>query len=190
MTLGAQAWHTDVPLNLFVDDERAATAASHAAYALNVFLPLVDLTESNGATEFIPGSHLPEAERTAEAERRGQPLRILAPAGSAVIFDYRLWHRGLANDADTDRAVLYAVVARSWYRDSRNHQHTASLFGGTAASSARLRLGLPPYEPPPLPAVSAGAAEPEPDAEAPSRVALASHTPHRAMRPRPRTKPY
>ena len=34
-------------------------APSLPAYAINVFLPLVDLTDANGATEFAPGSHKP-----------------------------------------------------------------------------------------------------------------------------------
>uniref|UniRef100_A0A7S4EUB6 Uncharacterized protein n=1 Tax=Chrysotila carterae TaxID=13221 RepID=A0A7S4EUB6_CHRCT len=44
------------------------------------------------------------------------------PAGSAVVFDYRLWHRGLQNLGLADRPVLYAVVAKPWWRDHRNFQ--------------------------------------------------------------------
>eukprot|EP00966_Prymnesium_polylepis_P297827 6881366-Prymnesium_polylepis.1 len=160
VSLGAQAWHTDGPVNLFGDD----FAATLPPYALNVFFPLVDLHEANGPTEFAlgarrfapctralalrtavtrssrharPGSHRPGR----AGSRTEDPVSIAAPAGSAVLFDYRLWHRGLSNSSEQDRPVLYAVVARAWFHDFRNHRHAASLFGGTAAPCPRLPLG-------------------------------------------------
>mmetsp|Transcript_48077 Transcript_48077/g.104138 ORF Transcript_48077/g.104138 Transcript_48077/m.104138 type:complete len:123 (+) Transcript_48077:738-1106(+) len=57
------------------------------------------------------------------------------PAGSAVVFDYRLWHRGLQNLGLADRPVLYAVVAKPWWRDHRNFQTERSLFN-TSESDA------------------------------------------------------
>lgn len=59
---------------------------------------------------------------------------LLAPAGGAVVFDYRVWHRGLPNrQAAAHRHVCYVVVARPWWRDQHNHLHTASIFGGVEA---------------------------------------------------------
>ena len=67
--------------------------------------------------------------------------------GDAVLFDYRTWHRGLANESDADRPVLYLVVARPWWRDDRNDptNNPASIFGEAAARAAppaRVRLDL------------------------------------------------
>lgn len=51
-----------------------------------------------------------------------------------MVFDYRVWHRGLPNrQAAAHRHVCYVVVARPWWRDQHNHLHTASVFGGVEA---------------------------------------------------------
>ncbi|KAL1526512.1 hypothetical protein AB1Y20_015222 [Prymnesium parvum] len=114
VSLGDQEWHTDGPVSLFAE----ATTSSHLPpYALNVFFPLVDLNGSNGPTEFAAGP------------------------GSAIIFDYRLWHRGRANNSDQDRPMLYAVVARPWFHDYKNHRYEHSLFGGQVAPCPRMALG-------------------------------------------------
>jgi len=77
------------------------------------------------------GHSLPEA-LAAGATPAYTPL--LAPAGGAVVFDYRVWHRGLPNrQAAAHRHVCYVVVARPWWRDQHNHLHTASVFGGVEA---------------------------------------------------------
>ena len=50
-------------------------------HAVNVFVPLVDLTSANGPTEFTPGSHF---DFDVEATSRTPTMR----AGHALIFDY------------------------------------------------------------------------------------------------------
>jgi len=67
-------------------------------HCLNVFVPLVDLTPLNGPTEFIPTSHL-------NWNTDVNPVVILAKAGSALLFDYRLKHRGLGNDHKKNEAT-------------------------------------------------------------------------------------
>ena len=37
--------------------------------------------------------------------------------------------------------MLYAVAARPWFHDYRNHRHEVSLFGGTVEPSPRLPIG-------------------------------------------------
>jgi len=59
-----------------------------------------DFTESNGATEVVPGSHLWNAERE---PREDEVVKVAMPAGSVVIFDGRLLHRGGANQSDNNR---------------------------------------------------------------------------------------
>ena len=61
---------------------------------------------------------------------------LLAPAGGAVVFDYRVWHRGLPNhQAAAHRHVCYVVVARPWWHDQHNHLHTASIFSDLKAEA-------------------------------------------------------
>ena len=137
---GAQSWHADGP-NLFTaDGEAGARDDTLPAHAINVFVPLVALGE-NGATEFALGSHRRGFDRS---PARAAPRCAL---GDAVLFDYRTWHRGLANESDADRPVLYLVVARPWWRDDRNDptNNPASIFGEAAARAAppaRVRLDL------------------------------------------------
>ncbi len=62
-----------------------------------------DFTVDNGATEVIPGSHLWAQQRSPiEADA----VTIVMPAGSVVVFDGRLLHRGGANRAQTTRLAI------------------------------------------------------------------------------------
>ena len=127
MTLGGaaeQPWHTDGE-HLFGPE--VPTLPPHC---LNVFIPLVDITPEIGGTEFCPGSHhltrgIPEIyeQSTEHVERigwRGRPLPLEIPAGSALLFDYRLLHRGLANRTDKVRPILYLTFCRPCFRDVHN----------------------------------------------------------------------
>src|SRR5215475_4961025 len=100
------------------------------SYVLDI--PLVDFTEENGPVELWPyGTHMvpdsgslpreraqagPPA-RTTQSQRLaeamgGQPL--LVPAGSLVLRDVRLWHRGTPNRSGQRRSMLALVYSRSW----------------------------------------------------------------------------
>uniref|UniRef100_A0A7S2BEV1 Phytanoyl-CoA dioxygenase n=1 Tax=Haptolina brevifila TaxID=156173 RepID=A0A7S2BEV1_9EUKA len=52
-----------------------------------------------------------------DTERAAAATTLHLPAGSAVAFDYRLWHRGMKNTERADRPVLYAIVGRPVWRD-------------------------------------------------------------------------
>ena len=75
-------------------------------HAVNVFVPLVDLTlgaRSNGPTEFTLGSHV-LGDDAWDAAKSWLP----APkAGTAIVFDYRVGHRGMGNKSDEPRPTLY-----------------------------------------------------------------------------------
>ena len=60
----------------------------------------------------------------------------LAKAGDAIVFDYRTWHRGTPNCSEADRPVLYLVVGRKWWVDSRNYNQDESLSSIFAAAAA------------------------------------------------------
>ena len=67
-------------------------------------------------------------------------LPLLVRAGSAILFDYRLYHRGLPNLGQGDRPVLYAVFARSGCDDVHNFSAQGhSVFDSTSAW-ARLQV--------------------------------------------------
>lgn len=86
--------------------------------ALNV--PLCDFTVANGSTEVWPGTHLivdadPADGGRLEARAAYLPsLRTNIPAGSLVLRDMRMWHRGMPNTTDIHRTMLALVYRRSW----------------------------------------------------------------------------
>ncbi|WP_071656348.1 phytanoyl-CoA dioxygenase family protein [Mangrovactinospora gilvigrisea] len=85
---------------------------------------LCDFTEENGSTEVWPGTHrtVDVANGTQidiELEERAKnwpSVRTNAAAGSIVIRDLRLWHRGTPNSSDQRRAMLSLVYKRNWLR--------------------------------------------------------------------------
>ena len=90
--------------------------------ALNV--PLCGFTEANGSTEVWPGTHLivdtDPADGGKLVERAaGLPsLRTNIPAGSLVLRDMRMWHRGMPNTTETPRTMLALIYRRGWMADS------------------------------------------------------------------------
>ena len=137
---GLQHWHRDTQLlfQRFGSEDpfhlpRVHDAAEGAAeaggvhlppYAINVFVPLVDMTEANGPTEFTLGSHVWGADVIAEEERRGDAVvdhRFLVPAGTAIVADYRTLHRGTQNRSGAPRPMAMFVWGRDWWTDSVNY---------------------------------------------------------------------
>ena len=75
-----------------------------------VFCPLTDLDEATGCTEFIPTSHFKSRGKYKFEQVSSMPrARHYAHAGTPIVMDYRLWHRGLPNTATKERYLLYCV---------------------------------------------------------------------------------
>ncbi|MFV0307102.1 MAG: phytanoyl-CoA dioxygenase family protein [Desertimonas sp.] len=78
-----------------------------------------DFTADNGATCFVPGSHL--LHRPPSPEERPEAVPMEAPAGSVVVFESRLWHRtGHNRTADRRRAGIFGWYTRPIYRQQEN----------------------------------------------------------------------
>ena len=107
---GGGPWHRD-GADLFPEED-PGTAAALPPYACLCFIPLVDVSEANGSTELVPESH-----RSPDMEPLPSVVMDL-PAGSALLFDYRLYHRAIPNRSAEPRPVLYATVARDWFQDA------------------------------------------------------------------------
>jgi hypothetical protein len=78
---------------------------------------LDDFTAVNGATEVVPGSHLLDLDSGAVLE---DAMPVIAPAGSLVVFESRVWHRTGLNRSDTSRAALFAWYTTPIYRPQEN----------------------------------------------------------------------
>ena len=79
-----------------------------SAYAVNVFLPLVDMSMQLGPTEFVKGSHI----LGKEAYKKECAVSPILKAGQFLMFDYRLGQLGLANrDYKTSRPYFYCTYS-------------------------------------------------------------------------------
>ncbi|KAL1503018.1 hypothetical protein AB1Y20_011087 [Prymnesium parvum] len=104
-----QPWHSDGP------HIRSGGSPSFVAppHALNVFVPLVDLSTANGATEYVPGSQF-------DFDVKNAPCTPTPKAGAALLFDYRLKHRGHGNSTNLERPLIYMTYARPFFFDVYN----------------------------------------------------------------------
>jgi hypothetical protein len=138
----AQYWHTDSP----------HTAPEHRrAHAINVLVALHDVPMDMGPTEFARGSHMltnhlsntslvldeliyQHAGTTPESLVTGTqcavPESCATPmaAGSCVLFDDRLLHRGLANRTDNTRHVAYFSYRQKGYSTNTHFESQRSVF--------------------------------------------------------------
>jgi ectoine hydroxylase-related dioxygenase (phytanoyl-CoA dioxygenase family) len=78
-----------------------------------------DFTADNGATCFVPGSHLWHRPPALDEQVTAVPME--APAGSLVVFESRLWHRaGRNGTSDQRRAGIFGWYTRPIYRTQEN----------------------------------------------------------------------
>lgn len=140
----AQRWHTDSP----------HVRADHCdAHALNVLIALQNIPLEMGPTEVAAGSHRLTnhlanlslvADELIYQEVETPPETLVAgteepapdcnarslPAGSALIFDDRLLHRGLANRSDQVRHVAYFSYRQRGYSENTHFESTRSVYEG------------------------------------------------------------
>lgn len=100
------------------------------AFSLVLNIPLVDTTEENGPLEIWPGGTHLHGDRAVHdtlngtvnphlhIERAAEHMhseKVLMPAGSIVIRDIRMWHRGTPNKSDSRRTNIALIYNKSWY---------------------------------------------------------------------------
>ena len=73
------------------------------ACTCNVMWTVDDFTARNGATIVVPGSHLCGREPDPELDEDANWTPAMAPAGSFVVLDGRVWHSTGANVSDRPR---------------------------------------------------------------------------------------
>jgi ectoine hydroxylase-related dioxygenase (phytanoyl-CoA dioxygenase family) len=94
------------------------TQLSLPCYGTVLNIPLVDVTEENGPMEIWPGgTHLwaGGVDMEAMAERMTS-RRVTMKAGSALLRDLRMWHRGTPHHGTRSRPNVALVYTRPWYR--------------------------------------------------------------------------
>lgn len=89
-------------------------------FAVTMLVPLLDVTDETGPTEFWPGSHKVIDEATATA---GPPMRLPQGAGCVTLHDARLFHRGGAKASGPVRPAVYFGFHRPWYQEHPGYEH-------------------------------------------------------------------
>ena len=109
-----QAVHSDIH-PLF-----PGTDLSVPAYSIALNIPLVDFRDDNGPIEIWPGgTHLmPGGVNIQELAPLMHSERVLMPAGSVLIRDMRMWHRGTPNRSDAARPNMAFIYSRHWMKTS------------------------------------------------------------------------
>ncbi len=102
-----QPWHAD---DTFYPLPRPRTTR----LAVSTIWALEDFTEEVGATELVPRSHLWAYERP---DASAKSIRAVMPAGSVIVFDGSLWHRGGTNRSATKtRLAVSPQYCQPWLR--------------------------------------------------------------------------
>jgi len=125
-------WHADFGALFPNNDENIEFLPWMPAHAVIAIVPLHNLTLKMGPTEFVLKSHIPckqwelkplqvaqnwQLEMCPHADKLFQATGSM---GSAVLFDMRMMHRGMANNSPRKRNVLYTTYAQQWFTDSVN----------------------------------------------------------------------
>ncbi|MBX9836841.1 MAG: phytanoyl-CoA dioxygenase family protein [Silvanigrellaceae bacterium] len=82
-------------------------------FYFTLLIPLEKMLPNNGSTEFILSSHKSSYEESINLPR----FQTEVEAGSVILFDGRIFHRGRENQSLQPRMVLYQVFHKNWYND-------------------------------------------------------------------------
>lgn len=101
------------------DDEAGAPPRPRVAQGMSTMWALDDFTQENGATEIIPESHAwgPDSRPQADDPRSH---KAIMSAGSVMIWQGSLFHRGGANDSDRTRLGVTIQYCQPWLRQIEN----------------------------------------------------------------------
>lgn len=121
----AQDWHSD--------GEHLDMGSHLSCHCLNVFIPLVNVTNAKGPTEIFPASHF-ETRQPAPmhftAAQLQPPVAPTLKLGDVLIFDYRTLHRGKANISKRNRPLLMLTLSKPWFEDGVNYPSNSLLEQG------------------------------------------------------------
>ena len=138
----AQCWHIDSP---HVSEDHLP------AHALNVMIALHDTPLAMGPTELAKGSHrltnhlqnpalvsdklvyqhettVPEQLAADTYDTTPEGFSSALTAGSVLIFDDRILHRGLGNASDSRRSMVYFAYRQAGYSENTHFEAQRSIY--------------------------------------------------------------
>lgn len=109
------------PMQLHTDQIAVQPPIRDMAFGMNIMFYLEDVTEANGGTRVYPGSHLGQIAPPDIFTVEGT-VAAAAPAGSALVFESRLWHAtGPNRETAGERPVILLFFMRSFIRQQENN---------------------------------------------------------------------
>ena len=120
--------------NYHIDDGFYPLPRPRPSVSVSVIWAIDAFTAENGATEVIPGSHHWASEQPSVDDPRA--VKVVMPAGSAVVFSGQLWHRGGANRSTSRRLAISPQFCQPWARQQENMMFSV----GDAASALSPRV--------------------------------------------------
>ncbi len=106
----------------------------------NTIWLLDDFTETNGATEYLPGSHKYSYKPTDVHERESSLCKACGPAGSVLVIHGALWHRAGANVSFNPRIGLLCSYAASFAREIASEEDHSIVIDRNVIDNASTRL--------------------------------------------------
>jgi ectoine hydroxylase-related dioxygenase (phytanoyl-CoA dioxygenase family) len=107
------------PMFMHADQSFAPPPWPWYAMVANVMWMLDDFTPENGATRIVPGSH--RVDHGPDWSNLPETEPVCGPAGTAFVFDGRLWHQTGANTTkDVRRHGILAYYCRPFIRQQEN----------------------------------------------------------------------
>ncbi|NNL87756.1 MAG: phytanoyl-CoA dioxygenase family protein [Marinicaulis sp.] len=123
-----QPWH--------YDDSHYEWPRPRRSLGVSAFWAIDPMTAINGATEILPGSHhWPDETIDGAADEesfsrvtardydpgaRDDAMKVVMPAGSLMLAQGTLWHRGGANNSDNPRLIITPQYCPGWTRQLEN----------------------------------------------------------------------
>ena len=89
--------------------------------ASNVLVMLNAMTEKNGGTRLVPGSHLAGCDPDKVMDAKVNTISAEGPIGCAIITDGLYWHGTGSNQNKTDLNVILATFCDSQFRPQENY---------------------------------------------------------------------
>ncbi len=108
-----QPWHAD--------DQLIPLPRPHVPLVCNTMWAITDFTADNGATRFVPRTHLAKETPPPFGELDGALVAEM-PAGSVLVYNGSLWHGGGANKTDRRRVGVAMNYCAGWMRQQENQQ--------------------------------------------------------------------
>jgi hypothetical protein len=103
-----QTWHRD--------DGAIQIPLPRSSFGVSAFWAIDALTDDNGATELVPGSHLWTEELADDPKARADAFTATMPAGSLMLTKGSLLHRGGANRSPSSRLIVTPQYCPGWAR--------------------------------------------------------------------------